>query len=62
MAKKENRVQIWLKCSECNNLNYVSEKNVKNSNAKIEIKKYCKNCRKSTVHKENKINSGKVNK
>jgi large subunit ribosomal protein L33 len=59
MAKKENRLQIWLKCTECNNLNYVTKKNVKNTTEKLEIKKYCNTCRKSTVHKENKINSGK---
>jgi len=59
MAKKENRLQIWLKCSDCNNLNYVTEKNVKTTTDKIEIKKYCKICQKSTDHKEQKINSGK---
>lgn len=59
MARKENRVQLWLKCTECNNLNYVTKRNVKNSTEKLEIKKYCKTCRKSTVHKEHKINSGK---
>ena len=62
MAKKENRLEIWLTCTECKNRNYTTKKNVKNTTDKLEIKKYCKTCRKSTVHKEAKINSGKVNK
>jgi large subunit ribosomal protein L33 len=62
MAKKDNRLQIWLKCTECNNRNYVTKKNVKNTTDKLEIKKFCKTCKKATVHKEMKINSGKVNK
>lgn len=59
MAKKENRVQLWLKCSECNNLNMTTTKNVKNTTDKLELNKYCPTCRKHTAHKENKINSGK---
>lgn len=62
MAKKDNRLQIWLKCTECNNRNYVTKKNVKNTTAKLELKKFCDTCRKQTLHKEMKINSGKVNK
>jgi len=62
MARKENRLIIWLKCSECKNLNYTTKKNVKNTTEKLEIKKFCNTCRKVTIHKENKINSGKVNK
>ncbi len=62
MAKKDNRLQIWLKCSECNNRNYVTKKNVKNTTEKLEMKKFCNTCKKSTIHKEMKINSGKVNK
>jgi large subunit ribosomal protein L33 len=59
MAKKDNRVELWLKCSECANLNYTTKKNARNTTDKLELKKYCKTCRKTTVHKENKINSGK---
>lgn len=59
MAKKDNRQELWLKCTECNNLNYTTKKNVKNTTDKLELKKYCKTDRKHTVHKENKINSGK---
>lgn len=62
MARKDNRVQIWLKCTVCNNFNYVTKKNVKNTTDKMEIKKYCNTCQKATLHKEAKINNGKVNK
>lgn len=61
MAKKGNRPQIRFKCSECNRLNYVSRKNIKNTTDKIELKKYCKFCRKSTIHKEVKVERGKTN-
>lgn len=59
MARKENRVQLWLKCSECNNLNMTTVKNIRNTTEKLELKKYCPTDRKHTVHKEAKINSGK---
>jgi large subunit ribosomal protein L33 len=62
MAKKENRLEIWLTCTECKNRNYTTKKNVKNTTEKLEIKKYCPTDRKHTIHKEGKINSGKVNK
>jgi large subunit ribosomal protein L33 len=61
MAKKDNRLEVWLKCTVCNNLNYTTKKNTKNTTDKLELKKYCKTktCRTTTVHKEAKINSGK---
>lgn len=60
MAKKGNRQQFRFKCTKCNNLNYVSRKNIKNTTDKVELKKYCKHCMLSTVHKESKIEKGKV--
>lgn len=61
MAKKGNRQKFRFKCADCNNLNYVSRKNIKNTTDKVELKKYCKHCKKSTVHKEVKIERGKTN-
>jgi len=55
MAKKSQRKPFHLKCSVCNEQNYTTTKNSLNSDAKIEIKKYCSRCRKSTLHKEAKI-------
>jgi large subunit ribosomal protein L33 len=43
---------IKLACQECKKVNYWSRKNRKKVERKIELKKYCKNCRKQTIHKE----------
>ena len=48
------RTKITLECTECKNRNYVSEKNKRNNSDRLEIKKYCKFCKKTTVHKETK--------
>jgi len=52
MAKKGPRQLAGLKCSECKNFNYISERNRTNSPDKLELKKYCPRCRKHTLHKE----------
>lgn len=49
---KDNLVK--LECSECHNLNYYTQKNKKKLKVRLELKKYCKNCKKSTAHKETK--------
>ncbi len=54
MAKNENRPNIQLECTECKHINYVTNKNKKNTPDKIELKKFCKWCNKQTVHKEKK--------
>ncbi|HHT78178.1 MAG TPA: 50S ribosomal protein L33 [Actinobacteria bacterium] len=46
------RVNVILACNDCKRRNYTSVKNKKNDPDRIEIKKYCKWCRKHTVHKE----------
>lgn len=48
------RTEITLKCSECGEENYISSKNKKNHAERIELKKYCPRCKKSTLHKEKK--------
>lgn len=48
------RTRITLECTECKQRNYDSMKNKKNTPDRIEIKKYCKFCKKTTVHKETK--------
>lgn len=53
MAKK-TRPPITLECTECKNRNYVTEKNMKITTDRLELKKYCKVCKKRTVHKESK--------
>lgn len=44
---------VFLECSECRSRNYRTSKKERAS-YKIELKKYCKFCRKHTVHKEKK--------
>ncbi len=48
------RETIILACTECKNRNYNTQKNKKNSPEKIEISKFCRFCKKHTVHKETK--------
>ncbi len=48
------RTRITLECTECKQRNYDSMKNKKNTPDRIEIKKYCPFCKKTTVHKETK--------
>lgn len=45
---------IKLACDVCKRTNYWSRKNRKLVTKKIELKKYCKWCKKSTKHKEAK--------
>ena len=49
---KEDRISITLKCTECGEENYLSSKNKKANPDRIEAKKYCKVCRKKTLHRE----------
>ncbi|HAG51450.1 MAG: 50S ribosomal protein L33 [Deltaproteobacteria bacterium GWC2_42_51] len=45
---------ITLACSDCKNRNYTTTKNKKTTPDRLELKKYCRHCRKHTVHKEAK--------
>ena len=48
------RVKVTLVCSECKQINYYTKKNKKNDPDRLEMKKYCRFCRKHTLHKESK--------
>ena len=55
MAKKgENRVLVTLSCSECKTPNYRVSKNVKNTEEKLELNKFCSKCRKTVSSSSNK--------
>lgn len=56
MAAKSKHSEnlITLKCSVCKRRTYYTAKNKKKVERKIEIKKFCKWCRKHTIHKEGK--------
>ncbi|VAW34630.1 LSU ribosomal protein L33p @ LSU ribosomal protein L33p, zinc-dependent [hydrothermal vent metagenome] len=45
---------ITFECTECKRRNYSSTKNKKTTTDRIELKKYCKFCRRHTNHKETK--------
>ncbi|NCN24979.1 50S ribosomal protein L33 [Candidatus Berkelbacteria bacterium CG_4_9_14_3_um_filter_39_23] len=59
MAKKGNRPNFHLRCTVCKEINYISNRSVVNTPEKIEINKFCKRCRKHTLHKELKISKAK---
>ena len=48
------RVKITLRCNECKQRNYNTMKNKKNDPDRIELKKYCRFCKKQTVDSETK--------
>ena len=48
------RKKIILICEECLSSNYTTTKNVVKNKERLELKKYCKHCNKSTLHKETK--------
>ena len=58
MAKKGNRVQVILECTEQKTTSvpgtsrYITNKNKKNDPDRLERNKFCKFCRKHTPHKE----------
>ena len=58
MAKKGNRVQVILECTEQKDSGvpgtsrYISTKNRKNTPERLELKKYNPNLKKVTVHRE----------
>ena len=43
---------IKLACSVCKTTNYFTKKTKKSAEKKLELKKFCKNCKKTTLHKE----------
>ncbi|MCL2030118.1 MAG: 50S ribosomal protein L33 [Oscillospiraceae bacterium] len=46
------RVKITLACQACKQRNYDTMKNKKNDPERLEMNKYCRFCRKHTVHRE----------
>ena len=58
MAKKGKKGAvelIALKCDGCARRNYTTRKNRRNMQEKLELKKFCKWCGSSILHKETKI-------
>jgi len=45
---------ITMSCTECKMENYMTKKNKRTHTDRLELKKFCPKCRKSTNHKEKK--------
>ncbi len=52
MAKKGSREIVAMVCSECKSQNYVTTRNKINMEGKLALKKFCKRCKKYSLHKE----------
>ncbi len=52
MATTDVRLKITLACEECKHRNYITKKNRRNDPDRLEIKKFCPNCRRHRAHKE----------
>ncbi len=48
----DKRPPINLACEECKRRNYVTTKSKSNTRERLELKKYCRWCRKHQPHKE----------
>jgi large subunit ribosomal protein L33 len=46
------RDNIQLACGECKRRNYTSTRNKKKQTERLEVRKYCRFCRRHTIHKE----------
>jgi large subunit ribosomal protein L33 len=54
MAKKSARILIGLRCSSCKRQNYIISKNKVEHSEGLKFKKYCRFCKKHTLHQESK--------
>lgn len=45
---------ITLECTVCKNRNYTTTKNKRTTTEKLQFSKYCRFCKKHTLHKETK--------
>ena len=52
VAATDIRPKITLACQECKHRNYITKKNRRNDPDRLELKKYCPNCRCHQPHRE----------
>lgn len=52
MAKSGARENVGMICTACKNQNYITTRNKVNMEKKLELKKWCRHCRKVQIHKE----------
>jgi len=54
MWEVEMATVAFLVCTECKSRNYVITKSKGKKTARLELRKYCKKCRRHTLHRESK--------
>jgi large subunit ribosomal protein L33 len=54
VAKKADRIIIYLACTECKDRNYTTSKNKRNDPNRLELEKFCPRCREHRLHRETK--------
>jgi len=52
VAATDIRPKITMACQECKHRNYITRKNRRNDPDRMELKKFCPNCRRHTAHRE----------
>ena len=52
VAATDVRPKITLACQECKHRNYITKKNRRNDPDRMELKKFCPNCRCHRLHRE----------
>ena len=52
VAATDVRPKITMACQECKHRNYITRKNRRNDPDRMELKKFCPNCRRHTAHRE----------
>ena len=53
MAKSSDvRPKITMACVDCKERTYITKKNRRNDPDRLEIKKFCRRCNSSTLHRE----------
>jgi len=48
------RQLVTMACTECKNRNYMTTKNKQKTPDRLEMKKYCRFCKRHTAHRETK--------
>ena len=52
MAATDVRTKITMACQECKHRHYITKKNRRNAPDRLDLKKFCPNCRTHTGHRE----------
>jgi large subunit ribosomal protein L33 len=52
MARGDVRIAVTLACEECKRRNYQTNKSKRNNPERLQLRKYCRWCRRHTAHRE----------